>query len=129
MKQVLFIIMGASGGALLRWTLAIKYNPIISSIPLGTLIANLSGCFITGCLMWFALEEDLIRRDILIGLTTGFLGSLTTFSAFSAEVLFLVSRKEYAAGLLLICLHVIGSLLMVGIGFFATKALLQLGKS
>ena len=127
MRQVLFIIIGAGCGALFRWFLGLKYNPVYPSLPLGTLLANLSGCFIMGSIMLLSIEHNIFRKDLLIGITTGFLSSLTTYSTLSAEVLYLITRKEYGMGILLIGLHLFGSLIMVSAGFFSTKALIQLG--
>lgn len=127
MKQVLFVMIGAGIGALLRWGLGIKYNQMYPPIPAGTLIANLGGSFLMGCVVLLSIEHNIIRRDLLLAITTGFLSSLTTFSTFSAEVFYLLSKKEHFTGILLACLHLFGSIAMVGIGFYMTKALMQIG--
>jgi fluoride exporter len=127
MKQILFVMIGSGLGACFRWGLGIKLNHLFPSIPLGTLAANLSGCFFMGCVMLIALEHSVFRKDILIGITAGFLGSMTTFSTFSAEAFYLLNKREYALGGLIIFLHVAGSIVMTGLGFFTTKALIKLG--
>lgn len=127
MKQVLFVVIGASCGALFRWALGMKYNHIFPSIPMGTLIANLSGSFLMGSIVLLSIEHNIIRRDLLLAVTAGFLSSLTTFSTFSAEVFYLLNKREYWMGAMLACIHLFGSIAMVGIGYYMTKAFMQLG--
>src|SRR6266700_6210016 len=113
---------GAAIGAWLRWGLGIMLNPVFPTLPLGTLSANLIG----GLLMGFAME--VITRYAVLGpelrllVTTGFLGGLTTFSTFSAEVVTLLLRKEYLWGSIAIATHVIGSLVMTILGIVLIRA-------
>src|SRR3954468_22754818 len=84
--SVLSIAAGASLGALLRWLLAARFNPSYSSLPLGTLAANLLGGYLVGiAVAYFAWRPDL-PPEVRLFVITGFLGGLTTFSTFSAEV-------------------------------------------
>ncbi len=113
---------GAAIGAWLRWWLSVMLNPIFPTVPLGTLCANLVG----GLLMGFAME--IINRHTTLSLemqllaTTGFLGGLTTFSTFSAEIVTLLLRKEYAWGSIAIASHVVGSLAATIIGILIVRA-------
>jgi len=56
-------------------------------------------------------------------ITTGFLGGLTTFSTFSAEIVTLLLRKEYLWGSIAIATHVVGSLAMTILGIVLVRAL------
>src|SRR6266702_6195338 len=89
---------GAAIGAWLRWGLGILLNPLFPTLPLGTLAANLLG----GLLMGFAMElldhHAVMPPEIRLLVTTGFLGGLTTFSTFSAEVITLLLRREWFWG-------------------------------
>ncbi|HEY0419204.1 MAG TPA: fluoride efflux transporter CrcB [Acetobacteraceae bacterium] len=108
--------IGAALGALLRWALALQFNAVLSSVPLGTLAANLVGGFLIGvAVAFFAGRPDLPPQWRLL-IITGFLGGLTTFSTFSAEVVahLTAGRMGWAAGL--IALHVSGSLVMTLLG-------------
>ena len=58
-----------------------------------------------------------------LALTTGFLGGLTTFSTFSAEVMTLLLRKEYLWGMLAIAAHVAGSLALTLMGILLMRAI------
>jgi CrcB protein len=54
---------------------------------------------------------------------TGFLGGLTTFSTFSAEVVTLIGRHEYAWALGTAGAHLVGSLLLTGVGIVVANAM------
>ena len=53
--------------------------------PWATLIANLAGCLILGAVLFWQ-RQSLGPRRLLLGIGTGFCGSLTTFSTFAVEV-------------------------------------------
>ena len=107
--------MGASAGALARWGLGGWLTPG-GVIPWGTLVANLVGGYLVGvCIAVFQAmpQLDPVWRLLLI---TGFLGGLTTFSSFSAEVVGFLMAERYVLALCTACAHVAGSLLMTALG-------------
>ena len=114
---------GAAIGAWLRWWLGILLNPLFPTLPLGTLAANLAG----GLLMGFAMEvltrHAVVLPEARLLITTGFLGGLTTFSTFSAEIVTLLLRKEYLWGSIAIASPVLGSLAMPILGMLLVRAL------
>jgi CrcB protein len=112
--QWLAVGSGAALGAWIRWGLGVALNASI--LPLGTLIANLGGGFLMGMAMaYFAgtSTQDPMRLLVM----TGFLGGLTTFSAFSAEAFGFLQKQQYAWAAGHILSHVVGSLIMTAIGF------------
>lgn len=115
MLTVLAICVGASLGALARWGLGLWLSPG-GLLPWGTLAANLVGGYLIGVVI-AALQThpqiDPLWRLLLI---TGFLGGLTTFSSFSAEVVTFLMAERYALALLTAGLHVMGSLAMTVLG-------------
>ena len=127
MGAVLAICIGASVGALSRWGLALWLSPG-GLIPWGTLAANLLGGYLIGVAIAVFQAMPQIDPAWRLLLITGFLGGLTTFSTFSAEVVtyLLEARYGMAAGVAL--LHMTGSLLMTVAGiksaafFIATRA-------
>jgi CrcB protein len=117
---VLGICIGASFGALSRWALALWLNVGASGSPMllpwGTLAANLIGGFLIGvCVAVFQMlpQLDPIWRLTLV---TGFLGGLTTFSSFSAEVVAMLLEQRFGLALGTAMLHVAGSLAMTWCG-------------
>lgn len=67
---------------------------------------------------WLSLHpNDLLR----LALITGFLGALTTFSAFSAESLLMMTQGKYALALAHTMAHVVGSLLCATLGMWLIR--------
>lgn len=115
MLPVFAICVGASVGALCRWGLGLWLTPG-GLIPWGTLAANLMGGYLIGvCIAVFQSlpQLDPVWRLLLI---TGFLGGLTTFSSFSAEVVTFLMQERYGLALLTSAAHVLGSLIMTVAG-------------
>lgn len=116
---------GAILGAWLRWGLGIWLNPLLPTMPLGTLAANLIGGYLVGAaVMVFHINVDL-PAEFRLFLITGFLGALTTFSTFSAEVVALIQRADYGWAFATASLHLFGSLLMTGLGIVTIHKLAQ----
>lgn len=115
MHAVIAICLGASAGALARWGLALWLTPG-GLIPWGTLAANLIGGYLIGICL--AIFQSLPQLDPVwrLMLVTGFLGGLTTFSSFSAEVVTFLLEERYGLALGTAALHVLGSLLMTVVG-------------
>lgn len=108
--------IGAAIGAWLRWGLGLWLNPLHADIPYGTLAANLLGGYLIGLAVAYFAQHPGLSPEWRLLIITGFLGGLTTFSTFSAEVFTLISRAQIAVGLATIGLHVLGSLAMTGLG-------------
>ncbi len=111
MISVFAICIGASAGALARWGLGLWLNPV-AAIPMGTVAANLIGGYLVGICV--AVFQALPQLDPVwrLALVTGFLGALTTFSSFSAEVVAMLQQQRYALALGTAALHLFGSLLL-----------------
>lgn len=78
------------------------------AFPFGTLIVNLVGCFLMGLVVELALRGSLASADLRVILTTGFLGGLTTYSAFNQETTRLVRDGTTALGLANVAVTVLG---------------------
>ena len=121
---VVAISVGASVGALARWGLGLWLTPG-GVIPWGTLAANLVGGYLIGvCLAVFQALPDLDPAWRL-AIVTGFLGGLTTFSSFSAEVVTLLQQTRYALAFGTALLHVAGSLLLTIAGYHSATWFLR----
>ena len=115
MLQVFSICAGACLGALARWRLGLWLNPG-GLIPWGTLAANLIGGYLIG--LCVAVFQALPQLDPAwrLALVTGFLGALTTFSSFSAEVVGMLQQQRYLLALGTTSVHLLGSLLLTVLG-------------
>ncbi|MDD2925894.1 fluoride efflux transporter CrcB [Rhodoferax sp.] len=111
MQSVAAICIGACLGALARWGLGLWLNPG-ALIPYGTLAANLIGGYLIGVAV--ALFQALPHLDPVwrLAIITGFLGALTTFSSFSAEVIGMLGQQRYLLAFGTAALHLFGSLLL-----------------
>lgn len=113
--HVMAICIGACLGALARWGLSLWLNPG-AALPWGTLAANLLGGYLVGvCVAVFDAWPQLDPAWRLAAVT-GFLGALTTFSTFSAEVTGMLLQQRYALALGTAALHLLGSLLLTAAG-------------
>lgn len=112
--HVLAICAGASIGALCRWCLSLWLTT--TAFPYGTLASNLIGGYLIGVAVaaFQAMPQlDPAWRLLLI---TGFLGGLTTFSSFSAEVVAMLMNERLGLALGTAALHVAGSLALTWLG-------------
>ena len=121
--QLAMIAVGSTLGAWLRWGLSAWLNPRLPQLPLGTLAANLIGGYLVGiAVAYFAANTALAPEWRLLAIT-GFLGGLTTFSTFSAEVVLLLQADRLPAAALLALIHLTGSLALTALGFATYRAL------
>ena len=107
---------GAALGAWARWGLGVALNPLFPTVPLGTLAANLLGGYLVGFAVALFHHHAGLSPELKLFLITGFLGGLTTFSTFSAEVVALIERAHYAWALAAAGGHLVGSLVMTALG-------------
>ncbi|CAE10226.1 fluoride efflux transporter CrcB [Wolinella succinogenes] len=127
MQTLLAIFVGAGFGALLRWFLGLKLNALAPLIPLGTLGANWLGGYLIGLALAFFSTHPLLSPEWRLLIITGFLGGLTTFSTFSAEMVSLLQWGRYGALALGVALHVGGSIGMTLLGIFTFSFIQRIG--
>ncbi|MBS1163701.1 MAG: CrcB protein [Burkholderiaceae bacterium] len=110
LASIASICAGASAGALLRWLLSASLNALWPSVPLGTLIANLSGGYLIGLAFAWISANPALPPELRLLVVTGFLGGLTTFSTFSVEVVDAAQRGNLSSAAAIVVLHLAGSL-------------------
>ncbi|MEN9544011.1 MAG: fluoride efflux transporter CrcB [Pseudomonadota bacterium] len=116
LAQAAVVGLGAALGGLLRWAVGLWLNPLWHGFPLGTLAVNSVGGLLIGAISaWLVQQPSEMLRLLLV---TGFLGGLTTFSAFSIESLYLLQRGEAGLALLHAGAHLLGALACAALGWW-----------
>jgi CrcB protein len=121
--SIFAIFFGAGLGALLRAGFNFLTVGSASIIPLGTLLSNMVGGYLIGIAIAFFGNNPNLSPEWRLFVITGFLGGLTTFSSFSAEVVTLMQRGEITWALGTALLHLVGSLVLTFLGILTYQAL------
>ncbi|EPV8081984.1 fluoride efflux transporter CrcB [Pseudomonas aeruginosa] len=116
-SSLLAVIVGGSIGCVSRWLLSVKLNDLYPNLPIGTLLVNLVGGLIIGMAMAFFVRHPGLDPAWKLLITTGLCGGLTTFSAFSAEVVLMLQDGRIGWAAITISAHVVGALLMTFAGY------------
>ena len=120
--SILAIFFGAGLGALLRAGFNLLTVSFASVIPMGTLLSNLVGGYLIGIAVAYFGNNPSISPEWRLLVITGFLGGLTTFSSFSAEVVAFMQRGEITWALGTALVHLIGSLALTFLGILTYQA-------
>jgi CrcB protein len=126
MFAVIAICIGACLGALARWQLGLWLNPSTSedgSLPLGTMAANLIGGYLIGVCVGIFQNMPQLSPEWRLLCVTGFLGALTTFSTFSAEVVGMLQQGRLGLAVFTAGIHLLGSLVLTYLGLYTVKLL------
>jgi CrcB protein len=121
LAAVAAISAGASLGALVRWLLAGRFNPMFPALPLGTLAANLLGGYLIGIAVALFAQLPDLSPQLRLFVITGFLGGLTTFSTFSAEVVTQLQQGHTAWALATALAHLLGSFTLTALGILTVS--------
>ena len=121
------VAVGAALGGVSRFYLASFIQQRAGpDFPVGTLVVNITGSFLLGFIMRYALQTTVVSPEMRALLTTGFCGGYTTFSTFSYETAQLLEDGEYMRGGLYIGASVVIALAGTFLGFAAANRLLAL---
>ncbi len=114
-----FLLIGIASafGAWSRWIIGYIFAFLFPNFPFGTLAVNLLGGFLMGFSLAYFQSLSSVNEELKIIINIGFLGGLTTFSAFTADLLYLFSKDQHMAAILLMLSHVFGALLLAFLGW------------
>jgi len=121
----LIVFLGAGIGGALRHGVNVSAARLFGyGFPFGTLIVNVVGSFLMGLFAGYFAFRPGIGQHVRLFLTTGILGGLTTFSAFSLDTALLVERHSYglAAGYAVGSVAASVSALFFGLALFRSGA-------
>ena len=100
MDRLLYVCLAGGLGSGVRYLVSEwALRTFGQAFPVGTLIVNIAGCFAMSLVMCLALETAHVSPTLRVALTTGFMGGLTTYSAFNYETLRLIESKSYGIAL------------------------------
>lgn len=119
--DIIAVGLGGFLGALTRYffyRLEYIYSPF--NFPLATLTVNIVGCFFMGALIAHISKNSLAASQLNLLLGVGFLGSLTTFSTFSADNYQLILAGHWTQFFINIVIHIFFGLLALAIGLALT---------
>ncbi len=120
--ELLLIGIGGAIGAISRFGIAEMAKRFSAGpFPIGTLIANLAGCFLIGMLLGGGSSEE--NEPLRLGVGVGFLGALTTFSTFGAETIKNVQEGNWGIAIGNVSANLILGLACVVLGIVVAKKL------
>ena len=123
MNRYLLVMLGAAVGGLARYVvgsvLLARYS---SRFPLGTVLVNVTGCFLMGMLMASFLRRGDPQPDLRVFLVTGILGGYTTFSSFAWESFEAMDKSRALIGLANILFSVVLGMAAVWLGAFLVRS-------
>jgi fluoride exporter len=115
--MLLYVALGSAIGGVSRYLLGGLAQRILdTTFPAGTLLVNVTGSFLLGAIIRYALETPSLTPEVRAFLTIGFCGGYTTFSTFSYETIALLEDGEWARAVVYITASVMLSLIATFLG-------------
>ncbi|AYD40501.1 CrcB family protein [Clostridium fermenticellae] len=122
MRKYIFIGLGGFFGAILRSfiknTNILNHNTLI---PFDTLFINISGSFMLAFILTTVIKYLKIDENIQLGISTGFVGTYTTFSTLCKEMVALITNKFYYAAISYVIISLLIGFTAVYLGIFAAN--------
>ena len=120
-----YIAAGSAIGGVSRYLLGgFLQRQTGGTFPIGTLVINITGSFLLGLILRYAVETTTLTPEARAFLTIGFCGGYTTFSTFSYETVALMEDGQWPRAALYVALSVGLSVLAAFLGFAAARELI-----
>ena len=124
MCALIYFLVGLGGvvGSLLRYLLSV-FAVVVwgKEFPIGTLLINLTGSFLLGFMTNHVVSSNKLHPYLFTALTTGVIGSYTTFSTFCFETVHLLETGKYIFGFLYLIVSLFGGLFLVKAGMLLSE--------
>lgn len=117
MINLFWIATGGAIGASLRYFISNIMKSFIPNLPIGTLFINILGSFLIGFAMSYLENKNISENFIKYFFVIGLLGSFTTFSAFSFEIVDMYNNHKLIIPFLYILLSVSCCVLAAFLGY------------
>ena len=121
MINLIFVATGGATGAILRYILTNLSKTIFTSSIYGTLTVNIIGCFLIGYLLTSDFSKNINENFVKFFLIIGLLGSFTTFSAFSFEMVNLILSRKIFIAFIYILISMLVCILFTYLGMLINK--------
>lgn len=121
MKQVLLVFVGGGLGSVVRYLFGKWLNNMGSSIPYGTMLANVLGSLLIGIVLGYLSKTSNISHSTSLFLATGFCGGFTTFSSFAYENHLFLRNGDFFSFLPYMFGTLILGILAVFLGLYISK--------
>jgi CrcB protein len=126
-KVFWYVAIGSALGGVARFALGgFIQQRAGADFPMGTLVINITGSFLLGIFMRYAMQSNAVSPEMRLFLTTGFCGGYTTFSTFTYETARLMEDGEYGRAALYVGASVGVALAGMFLGFAVANWLIAL---
>ncbi len=126
MKNLVFLAVSGAMGTISRYGLNVLAGKIFpESFVTGTLLANITGCFLFGFVWGLANITGVLEKEYSLFILVGFMGAFTTFSTFLFETGKFIKETNYLMALANIALQVVLGLAVMYIGMIASKMIVK----
>lgn len=122
-RTLLFIGGGSFLGGIARYLVKVGCGKLFpaATLPLGTMVANVAGCFLIGLFYGIASRHTTMSQDMLMFLTVGFCGGFTTFSTFMNENMSMLQAGAFFNSLIYAVLSLALGLIFLYLGSLASR--------
>ena len=121
MFNIILVATGGAAGAILRYVLTNLSKTVFMSSVYGTLSVNIIGCFFIGYLITSDFSKNINENFVKCFLIIGLLGSFTTFSAFSFEVVNLIFTRKIFIAFIYVSISIFVCILFTYLGMLINK--------
>ena len=124
----LLVGLGGFAGSVARFGLSVMSQRFPSAWPLGTLAANILGCFLIGTITELSAVDDTISPEVRLALATGFCGGFTTLSSLIYETAEMLRASENLHATLYVSGTFLLSMVAFVAGLMAARVVTRMGR-